>query len=53
MVEHEGFEFKVVGGTLLLYTQVITQSSLTMKNYTATDDFFVIDLHDIDIILGI
>ena len=52
-VEHGGFEVKVAGGTLLPCTHVIPRLQISMRNYTLTDDFFVIDLVDTDIILGI
>ncbi len=53
VVEHKGFEVKVVGGNLLPCTQVIPWLQISMGNYTLIDDFFVIDLVDTNIILGI
>lgn len=51
--EHEGFEVKVARGNLLSCTHLVSQLSITMGNYTMTNDFFVIDLDDTDVILGI
>ena len=52
-VEHGGIEVKVAGGTLLPCTHVISLLQISMGNYTLEDDFFVIDLVETDIILGI
>ena len=52
-VKHGGLEVKVAGGTLLPCTHVIPRPQISMGNYTLIDDFFVIDLVDTDIILGI
>ena len=53
VVEHERFEVEVAGGTLLLCTHVIRRLQISMENYTIVDDFFIIDLVDTDIVLGI
>lgn len=52
-IEHGGFEVKFAGGTLLPCTHVIPWLQISMGNYTLANDFFVIDLVDIDIILSI
>lgn len=51
--EHEGFDVKVAGDNLLSCTHLVPQLSITMGNYTMTDDFFVVDLDEMDVILGI
>ena len=52
-IEHGGLEVKVARGTLLPCTHVIPRLQISMGNYTLADDFFVIDLIDTNIILGI
>ena len=52
-MEHGGFEVKVDEGTLLPSTHVIPRLSITMGNYIVMDAFFLIDLLDTDIILGV
>ena len=53
VAEHGRFDIKVVGGTLLPCTHVIPWLQISIGNYIMADDFFVIDLVDNDIILGI
>ena len=53
METHIAFQVKVVGGTLLPYTHLVPQLSITMANHTVTKDFFIVDLNDMEVILGI
>ena len=53
METHVGFQVKVAGGTLLPYTHLVPQLSITMANHMATKDFFIVDLNDMEVILGI
>ena len=48
-----GFQVKVAGGTLLPYMHLVPQLSIMMANHTVTEDFFIVDLADMEIILGI
>ena len=50
---HVGFQVKVAGGTLLPCTHLVPQLSITMENHTMTEDFFIVDLDDMEVILGI
>lgn len=50
---HGGFQVKVFGGTHLPYTHLVPQLSITMANNAVTEDFFVVDLDDMEVILGI
>ena len=53
METHVGFQVKVVGGTLFPYTHLVPELSITMANHTAIEDFFIVDLDDMEVILGI
>lgn len=53
MEAHEGFKVKVAGGNLLSCTHLVPQLSITMGNHTVTNDFFVVDLDDMEVILDI
>ena len=53
METHGGFQVQVAGGTLLPYTQLVPQLIITMENHTMTKDFFIVDLNDMEVILGI
>lgn len=53
METHAGFQVKVAGGTLLPCTHLVPQLSITMANHTVTEDFFIVDLDDMEVILGI
>ena len=53
MEMHTGFQVKVARGTLLPYTRIVPQLSITMANHTVTKDFFIVDLDDMEVILGI
>lgn len=43
----------MVGGNFLSCTHLVPQLSSTMGNHTETDDFFLVDLDDMKVILGI
>ena len=51
--EFEGLDVIVADGYNLDYTRVILGLSVTLGNYTFTSDFYVIDLADIDMVLGV
>ena len=53
METRTGFQVKVAGGTLLPCTHLVPQLSITMANHTVTEDFFIVDLDDMEVILGI
>ena len=48
-----GFQVKVFGGTFLPCTHLVPQLSITMENHTVTEDFFIVDLADMEVILDI
>lgn len=48
-----GFQVKVIGGTLLPCTHLVPQLSITMANQIVMEDFFIVDLDDMEVILGI
>lgn len=50
---YTGFQVKVARGTLLPYTHLVPQLSITMANHMVTEDFFIVDLDDMEVILGI
>ena len=50
---HTGFKVKVAEGTLLPCTHLVPQLSITMAKHTVTEDFFIVDLDVIEVILGI
>ena len=50
---HIGFQVKVAGGTLLPCTHLVPQLSIAMANHTVIEDFFIVDLDDMEVILGI
>ncbi|XP_057855150.1 uncharacterized protein LOC131064868 [Cryptomeria japonica] len=51
--KHEGFDVRVSGGTNLSSTHKVPKLSIILGNYTVTDDFYVIDLADTNVVLGI
>jgi hypothetical protein len=53
MVDFEGFDVVVVGGHIMPCTQKIPQLCIALGNYTVTDDFYVVELQDTNIILGV
>jgi hypothetical protein len=52
-MDFEGFDVVVVGGHVMPCTQKIPQLFLTLGNYTVTDDFYIVDLQDTNVILGV
>ena len=50
---HVGFQVKVARGTFLPCTYLVPQLSITMANDTLTKGFFIVDLADMEVILGI
>jgi len=50
---HTGFLVKVPRGTFLPYTHLVPQLSIMMANHTVTEDFFIVDLTNMEVILGI
>ncbi len=53
METHARFQVKVAEATLLHCTHLVPQLSITMVNHTVPEDFFIVDLDDMEIILGI
>ena len=53
MEAYTSFQVKVVGGTFLPCMHLVPQLSITMANHTVTNDFFIVDLADMEVILGI
>jgi predicted aspartyl protease len=52
-VDFEGFDVVVAGGRVMPCTQKIPQLCVALGNYTVTDDFYVVELQDTNIILGV
>lgn len=50
---HIGFQVKGARGTFLPCTHLVPQLSITMANHTMTEDFFIVDLVDMEVIIGI
>ena len=53
MKTHARFQVKVAEETLLPCTHLVPQLSITMANHTVTKYFFIMDLDDMEVILGI
>jgi hypothetical protein len=53
MMDFEGFDVAVAGRRVIPCTQKILQLCLTLDNYTVTDDFNVVELHDTNVMLGV
>ena len=49
----EGFDVAVVGGHFIPCTWKILQLCLTLDNCTVIDDFYVVELQDTNVILGV
>jgi len=49
----EGFDVVVVGGHFIPCTWKILQLCLTLDNCTVIDDFYVVELQDTNVILGV
>jgi hypothetical protein len=52
-VEFEGFLVEVAGGHTMPCDRYIPQMSLTLGRYSLTQDFYVMDLPDTNVILGV
>jgi hypothetical protein len=52
-IDFERFDVVVTGGRSMSCTQKISQLDVTLGNYTVTDDFYVVELADTNIILGV
>jgi hypothetical protein len=52
-IDFERFDVVVVGGCSMPCTQKILQLDVVLGNYTVTDDFYVVELPDTNIILGV
>jgi hypothetical protein len=51
--EFEGFEVVVTDGYNMTCTQRIRGLDVTLGNYTLTDEFYVVDLADTNMVLGV
>jgi len=52
-IDFEGFMFQVVGGITMACDRYIPQMSLTLGKHTLTHDFYVVDIPETNIILGV
>ena len=50
---HARFQVKVSKGTLLPCRHLIPQLSITMAKHTVIEDYFIVDLDDMEVILSI
>ena len=50
---HVVFKVKVARGTLVPYTHLVLELSITMANHMLIEDFFIVDLYYMEVILGI
>jgi len=51
--EFEGFIVNIPEGYNTECTRWISKLKITMGNYTLTDDFFVVDVSDTNVVLGV
>lgn len=51
--EFEGFKVRAVDGYYMTCTKVVPCLSVTLGKYTLTGDFYVIDLVDTNVVLGV
>jgi hypothetical protein len=51
--DFEGFSVAVADGYNVSCTKKISKLVVTLGNYTLTDDFYVVDLADSNIVLGV
>jgi hypothetical protein len=51
--EFEGFIVIIPDGYQMECTRWIPNLKITMGNYTLTDDFFVVDVSDTNVVLGV
>lgn len=49
----EGFSVLVPGDQTMQYTRYVPNLILTMGNYFVTDHFFVVDLPDTNVVIGV
>jgi hypothetical protein len=52
-IDFEGFDVVVAGGCRMPCTKKIPQLNVALGNYTVTNDFFVVEVPDTNIILGV
>ena len=53
MEEFEGFTMVVAGGGHMECTRWIPKLNITLGNYSLIDDFFVVDVPDTNVVLGV
>jgi hypothetical protein len=53
MMDFEGFDVAVAGRHVIPCTQKILQLCLTLDNYRVTHDFYVVELQDTNVMLGV
>jgi hypothetical protein len=53
MMDFEGFDVAVAGRHVIPCIQKILQLCFTLDNYTVTDDFYVVELQDTNVMLGV
>jgi hypothetical protein len=51
--EFDGFTVVIPGGHQMSCTKWIPKLTITMGNYSMTDDFFVVDVPDTNVVLGV
>jgi hypothetical protein len=51
--EFEGFHVAVADGYTMTCLDMIPDLEVKLGNYTLTDTFYVVDLSDIDVVLGV
>jgi hypothetical protein len=51
--EFDGFTLVIPGGHLMSCTKWIPNLIITIGNYSMTDDFFVVDIPDTNVVLGV
>ena len=51
--EFEGFTIVVASGGCMECTRWIPKLNITLGNYSLTDDFFVVDVSDTNVVLGV
>jgi hypothetical protein len=52
-VDFEGFDVAITGGRIMPCTQNIPQLRVVLGNHTITDDFYVMELPNTNVILGV
>ena len=51
--DFEGFNVVVTGGRIMACTQKVPWLTMTMGNYNMTDDFYVVELADTNVVMGV